>query len=268
MDSSSTPFLTANNSMDEPGDSRYEDAEPDPAPKRGRPSSQRRHLSTTFHAISYLLAIWGFAALLLQLTHHSLLASSLPLTRPAPDVYRPSTLPAGLNICDCGSSIQEALSLGCVYDMLATAWLPLSCRDDALTAEFDRAGPGPDGAWSYFADEEGAIPLTISEVAALGGTGNNTFWASRQWHVVHCLFYWQKLWRMRNTGAIMEERFDNMAHIRHCGTLILNPHPPARDRLVEVPVMMNSSMAAHVAAGKTREGHHPGHPQAGRDHGN
>ncbi|KAK3358105.1 hypothetical protein B0T25DRAFT_605555 [Lasiosphaeria hispida] len=263
MDSSSTPFLTANNSMDEPADSRYEDSEPDLAPsKRVRTSSPRRCLPTAFRAISYLFAIWGFASLLAQLTHHSVLLSNPPLTPPAPDVYRPSTLPAGLNMCDCGSSVQEALSLGCIYDTLATAWLPPPCRDDALAAEFDRAGPGPDGAWSYFADQEGTMPLTISDVAALGGTKNNTFWASRTWHVAHCLFYWQKYWRMRNTGAVMEERFDNVAHIRHCGSLILNPHPPARERLVEVPVMMNSSMAAHVAAGKTGEGDH-----AGGDHG-
>ncbi|KAK0742698.1 hypothetical protein B0T18DRAFT_467200 [Schizothecium vesticola] len=254
MDSSSTPFLTADSSLDELASPIYEDSELDLAPtKKTRPSSQRCCILTVFRAITYLFAVWGLIALFLPFTRHSFLFSnSPPLTPAAPDVYRPSTLPAGLSICDCGSSVQEALSLGCIYDTLATAWLPLACRDDALTAEFDRAGPGPDGAWAYFADEEGTIPLTISDVAALGGTKNSTFWASRQWHIVHCLFYWQKYWRMKNTGAVMEERFDNLAHIKHCGKLILNPHPPKKEKLVEVPVMMNSSMAAHAAVEKPR----------------
>ncbi|KAK5657145.1 hypothetical protein OQA88_3202 [Cercophora sp. LCS_1] len=266
MDSSSTPFLAAVSTMGEP-DSGYKDSELDMYPtKRAQPNSQRCSL-LIFHGVVYMFAIGGLATLLLQLVHFSLLSRDPPPSSPTPDVYRPSTLPTGLSICDCGSSVQEALSLGCIYDTLATAWLPPACRDDALTAQFDRAGPGEDGAWSYFADEAGAIPLTIADVAALGGTENNTFWASRTWHMTHCIFYWQKYWRMRRTGAVMEERFDSLAHVKHCGELLLNPHPPKTDKLLEVPVMMNSSMAAHVAAGmKTSEGQPHRHDNGDHEH--
>ncbi|KAI1406923.1 hypothetical protein F5Y13DRAFT_207170 [Hypoxylon sp. FL1857] len=158
------------------------------------------------------------------------------------DVYRPDTLPTGLSLCDCGRTIREALLRDCVYDTLSTAWLPPYCRDDELTAEFDEAGPGPQGEWGYFADEEGTIPLNRTEVAALGET-DGSFWASHDWHVVHCLFYWQKYHRMRDTGVVMEERFDSLRHVKHCGRLIRNPTPD-HFFLIEVPVMMNSSKDA------------------------
>ncbi|KAH6648218.1 hypothetical protein BKA67DRAFT_540026 [Truncatella angustata] len=47
--------------------------------------------------------------------------------------------------CNYGNSVAEARSMGCVYDSLATAWLPQYCRDIELTAEFERSGHGPTG---------------------------------------------------------------------------------------------------------------------------
>ncbi|UKZ80160.1 hypothetical protein TrVFT333_007917 [Trichoderma virens FT-333] len=107
-----------------------------------------------------------------------------------------------------------------------------------MTAEFDSAGPGPDGAWSYFANEEGRLSLNRSEVAALGDIGGS-FWASRDWYIVHCLFSWQKYHRMRRTKIIMEERFDILHHVKHSGRLIRNPTPDPIF-LIEVLVTMNS----------------------------
>ncbi|OTA92519.1 hypothetical protein M434DRAFT_60995, partial [Hypoxylon sp. CO27-5] len=149
------------------------------------------------------------------------------------DVYRPDTLPLGLNLCDCGRTISEALLRDCIYDTLSTAWLPPYCRDDELTAEFDQAGPGPQGTWEYFADKDGKTPLNRTQVAALGET-DGSFWASRDWHIVHCLFYWQKYYRMRDTEIIMEKRFDSLRHVKHCGRLIRNPTPD-HFFLIEVP---------------------------------
>jgi hypothetical protein len=69
--------------------------------------------------------------------------------------------------CDCGNSIEEAKAKGCRYDSLAVSWLPPLCRDDKLLDEFERAGPGPQGAWLYYADSEATKPMTLDEVASL-----------------------------------------------------------------------------------------------------
>lgn len=216
--------------------------------------SKMHYLSITFQLLTRTLAILGLISLGLQVSEalrarrSSVLPSQVSLPTPSQcphedvykiDGYHPETLPPRLSLCDCGSTIGEALLRNCTYDTLSTAWLPPYCRDDELTAEFDMAGPGPEGAWEYFADEEGKVPLDRTQVAALGETGGS-FWASRNWHIVHCLFYWQKYHRMRYTNIIMEERFDSLHHVKHCGRLIRNPTPDHLF-LIEVPVMMNSS---------------------------
>jgi hypothetical protein len=70
------------------------------------------------------------------------------------------------HVYTCGNSTTEATALGCKYDTLASAWLPEPCRDDELTAEFDRAGPG--GSWKYYSDENLTTELTLAELALYG----------------------------------------------------------------------------------------------------
>ena len=131
--------------------------------------------------------------------------------------------PAG-NDCDCGSSIAEAKSMGCIFDALASAWLPSECRDDELTAEFNRSRSGPDGSWPYYADANGTIPITTTDIALMGGT-SKLWYSTKEWHVVHCNFYWRKKFRMKKTGRLIERRYDRMEHIRHCNGVVMNDLP-------------------------------------------
>lgn len=184
-----------------------------------------------------MLAVLGLISLCIQAGE---LVSGPPA--PAPDVYRPETLAPGLSLCDCGATVAQALALSCVYVPVATAWLPPYCRDDALSAEFDRSGPGPGGAWGYFADEAATRPLGLGELGRRGEAGGS-FWAYLDWHVAHCAFYWQKYHRIRDTGAVLELRYDRIEHVRHCSGLLMSP-PADRNFTIEVPVTMNSSLAA------------------------
>ncbi|KAF1952034.1 hypothetical protein CC80DRAFT_392314, partial [Byssothecium circinans] len=153
------------------------------------------------------------------------------------DVYRPSTFPADYNLCSCGTTITQARANNCKYDSMAAAWLPAYCRDDALTTEFERSGPGPNGEWPYYADANGTIPLSIEEIGLLGESQIG-FWARRDWHVAHCLWYWEKYVRMRDTGAVMERKFDRTKHVRHCRHLALKEGAEPQ-KLVEVWVAMS-----------------------------
>jgi hypothetical protein len=233
MESASTPFL----SKDEKSESYAEkghygddaDHVPEPGQRRGRGRLAAWNIMTC------LLAGWGLIALGTQVFQVLFPSTSLEA-----DVYRPETLSPGLNLCECGQTTEEALSRHCIYDPLSTAWLPPHCRDDELTAEFEESGPGPQGHWDYFADENGTIPLSKGDIAALGPAGG-AFWTSRDWHIAHCLFYWLKYKRMRSTGAVMEARFDNIKHIKHCSHLARTPAPDYFF-LIEVPVRMNGSV--------------------------
>lgn len=127
--------------------------------------------------------------------------------------------------CNCGNSVAEALLKGCKYDLLASAWLPEACRDEALTDEFNRSGPGPNGTWKYYVDEMGTSSLDPAEVELLADSRGQLYWTTFEWHVVHCYFYWLKLHRSRFTGRTVEGRYDNEKHIRHCGKLFLDRDP-------------------------------------------
>lgn len=206
-------------------------------------NNQKKPLFTTARVGLCALAVWGLLSALVQAFHYF---------RPPIDVYRPSTFPSDYNLCDCGSTIAEARSKGCKYDSMATAWLPAYCRDDELTAEFERSGPGPNGSWPYYADANGTIPITLEQIGLLG-EGERSFWAPRDWHLAHCMWYWEKYVRMRDTGAVMERRFDRAKHTRHCRHLALKKEVN-HDLLIEVPVVMDSRIDDLVM-----EGHEHGH---------
>jgi hypothetical protein len=120
--------------------------------------------------------------------------------------------------CYCGHSIAEAKSLGCSYDALAIAWTPPECTDQELTEEFNNAGRGPNGRWAYYADRNGTIPMTDYEVSMMSDT-NNYFYATHEWHLVHCNFSWRKLFRSQMNGVIMDREKLSLEHISHCGML-------------------------------------------------
>ncbi|KAB8258611.1 hypothetical protein BDV32DRAFT_151234 [Aspergillus pseudonomiae] len=132
-----------------------------------------------------LLALWG----LISIVHNIVLAAR----RNAPRKH-----------CYCGNSTAEAISLGCNRVREIGSW----------------------AGWKldYFADDYHKIPMTLEEVAALGDNQSAKVTMTREWHVVHCLFYWRKQFRVRfreARGGIIEPSFDSETHINHCISVIL-----------------------------------------------
>ncbi|KAG5979806.1 hypothetical protein E4U55_004743 [Claviceps digitariae] len=125
--------------------------------------------------------------------------------------------------CSCGNSTAQALALNCKYDSLAAAWLPPHCRDDELTAEFERSGPGKNGQWTYWRDQARTQEIRLDELAMMGDDPHFRFYMTGRWHVVHCIFYWRKEHRARFNGKVVEPRSDSEGHIKHCGKVILGP---------------------------------------------
>lgn len=113
------------------------------------------------------------------------------------------------------------MSLGCKYDSLAAAWLPAHCRDDEVTEDFEKAGPGPNGSWTYWADKEHTQELTLYEVSLYADRQPELFHTSLEWHRKHCIWSWLKEHRSKFNGIIYDPRSDTEAHIRHCGKMLL-----------------------------------------------
>lgn len=126
-------------------------------PKRYRTQLERssswkqRSLTILRYLVLTLLATVGIASLVMRLVKH---------------IHGPES---GYQMCYCGSSTQEAIEKGCKFDLLGPSWAPDHCRDDALTAEFLKAGPGPNGTWEFWWDHEHTMPMSIEEVSLLPG---------------------------------------------------------------------------------------------------
>lgn len=120
--------------------------------------------------------------------------------------------------CNCGSSIAEALTLNCKYDSLSTSWLPPHCRDDELTALFEKSGPGPNGEWKYYASNLNASKVfSLEEMAQLAEKPDSErqAWATIEWHDKHCFFTLLK--QVRGRTKMQYTGFPSAtAHAEHC----------------------------------------------------
>ncbi|CCT63687.1 uncharacterized protein FFB20_02861 [Fusarium fujikuroi] len=130
---------------------------------------------------------------------------------------------APLGHCNCGDSVAEAVEMGCKYDALAAAWLPDHCRDDALTAEFERMGHEKGGKWPYYSDQNLTKGISVEELGPKADEPGFLFYSTGEWHMAHCLFYWKKQYRARFNNVTVEPRYDNERHIQHCITVLLQP---------------------------------------------
>ncbi|KAH9900071.1 hypothetical protein F4778DRAFT_154258 [Xylariomycetidae sp. FL2044] len=194
-------------------------------------STLRRVLALATRTLVILLALWGFL---------SLLPIPLPLPFRATTTTSSSLQPSGQQqqqqqqqqqhqhqeedfaaptypSCSCGgTTVAEARRRGCIFTPLAIAWLPPHCVDVDLAAEFDRQGPGPDGAWDYWSDVNQTRRLSREEVGMLADKDGGVFYATQDWHVVHCVYTWMKHYRSRWTGVTIERRSNGLDHIGHC----------------------------------------------------
>ncbi|KAB8077225.1 hypothetical protein BDV29DRAFT_153942 [Aspergillus leporis] len=162
--------------------------------------------------------------------------------------------------CNCGDTIEEAIANNCKYDSFAAAWLPPACRNDDLLQQFEQAGPNADGSWQYFADKNKTQVLSLEQVSMLPKTGSH-FFTTHQWHLVHCAYYWKKMFLAAETGITIEARYNNLAHITHCEMMFLKRDP--LDTIVtEAGVALHSDTM--VVAKKHGHDHQENH----ENHGN
>jgi hypothetical protein len=118
--------------------------------------------------------------------------------------------------------------MGCHYDHLAVDWLPDSCIDKDLTVEFDASGPGAGGAWPYFdvgnsteaGNSPGFVPINNAEIDGLAKAGKRYF-ATREWHLLHCMFTRRKQFRARFDASSVEPWNNHEEHIHHCSDYIM-----------------------------------------------
>ena len=177
----------------------------EPNPRQN--SSLRHGLIIFGNLLLIVLAIVG------TLSIGTLSANFLRYVHSPKAMFAPSIYPS----CSCGgTNVAEAKAQGCIFTPLAIAWLPPHCIDEELSSDFDKQGPGLNGEWDYWADANMTRRLSREEVSLLADA-DGVFYATQEWHVMHCLYTWQKHYRSKWTGVIIERRSNGLDHINHCG---------------------------------------------------
>lgn len=114
---------------------------------------------------------------------------------------------------DCGSTPEEARSLGCFFDQLSFAWQVPECYDEETITEFLAASE-----WQYFDDEAGTTRVSSQVVAR----GERSVHVTSQFHATHCLFLRRQMVRVFENGRPIDSHLWAYKHTVHCGQVLTN----------------------------------------------
>jgi len=113
----------------------------------------------------------------------------------------------------CGVTPTQARSNGCLFDVVSFSWLPPACYDAVLVDDFLAVEP-----WEWFLDPLGTQPVLLEAVQR--GEGSEMY-VSWRYHIVHCVFMWQKLHRALDNGRVIDAYIGNYNHTSHCGHMLM-----------------------------------------------
>ncbi|PGH37039.1 hypothetical protein GX50_00022 [[Emmonsia] crescens] len=133
-------------------------------------------------------------------------------------------------IMDCGKTRAEAVSRGCVLDVMATAWLPPLCYDKELAQESvltdtNLAKIGGAGIFPWWASHNHTAEISQDSLQHLDGLVGYTW---EVFHMAHCLYDWRVLVkaakRIRDgeRNVYVHIALLNYHHAHHCSEVIAN----------------------------------------------
>jgi len=158
------------------------------------PTLKFRAISTGLLLSSLVLFIAGAAVLIAGLSQFSVFPVNSSTNSP---------------MYTCGTSVSEAISLGCQFDPLTVAWLHPSCPNDLSTnfTELD---------FKYYADSDAMIPLSTDELSHAMGDNDNFYWTSWEEHNMHCVFIILRFYQVVERGGRIDSMSGSSAHAKHC----------------------------------------------------
>jgi hypothetical protein len=139
----------------------------------------------------------------------------------------------------CGNSSEEARAADCIFDLSVAAWLPPSCFDAGLNAEFMALGP-----WDFYLSNSSEWDLRnapanqrvlLPDVDAIADS-NESMWTDRRYHIVHCAFSWKLMHKAVQRGQKTEETLHSYHHTQHCAQALVNTSVPVDAIITRVEI--------------------------------
>jgi hypothetical protein len=133
-------------------------------------------------------------------------------------------VPASVKQLHCGQSVQEALALGCEFDMVSVAWTPKPCIDDISAAEFEKwlGSEERTHPWPFWTDKKAQTQLRGKD--AISHYLEGGVWTTGEYHIGHCAFEFRRLQRSVSGDAMVKDYMRNEGHTRHCLDQMLTEH--------------------------------------------
>jgi hypothetical protein len=124
----------------------------------------------------------------------------------------------GNELGECGSTIQEARSLGCKFDPMSWIWVQPACYQADLIDDFLNRTD-----WHFYLDgnTEFSQQTEVPMEEWVGGD-HKVLFADWKYHVVHCTYVWRKMHEAMEKHMPVDNEMMEMHHTKHCGMELLD----------------------------------------------
>lgn len=126
----------------------------------------------------------------------------------------------------CGNTSAEARSRGCHFDVISFCWLPTTCYDAELSADFEAKHH-----LEWYLDPNRTQPVMREQVMTGEYSGLYVNW---EYHLAHCTAMWKKMHRAIMGGlgpAGIDSYIGSYHHTRHCEVMLLGGQVVALDAI-------------------------------------
>lgn len=118
----------------------------------------------------------------------------------------------------CGSTPEEALALGCKFDVLNYSWQPPECFDEEIYSRYWEKAQ-KQGPLKWYADS-GFTQELPQDLELFKHTPY--VWTEHRFHVVHCMYGWELMHHALTLDKPVVEFVSQLNHTMHCADTALD----------------------------------------------
>lgn len=118
----------------------------------------------------------------------------------------------------CGSTPEDAIALGCRFDVLNYSWQPEECFNEMIYNRYWEKSQ-EHGPLKWYADSSFTQELP-QDLELLKHTPY--VWTGHRFHVVHCMYGWELFHHSVALGLPMIESISHFNHTMHCADTALD----------------------------------------------
>lgn len=127
----------------------------------------------------------------------------------------------GAHLLHCGTTVAEAKSLYCKYDILLNNWVPSPCYSQEFIDEYvDENGYSEANGWGGYADEAMTQKLSLKEMSEVP-----FYYTDLRDHVVHCAVMWKKQFATMfeyEAKGVLDTVLASGGHTDHCAQYLMD----------------------------------------------